>query len=310
VQDSQEKAKTSILAARVRVAQAEAALDLEKAGVQEIQREIEGVKVDLDKCRIRAPFAGRFEEHSVEAGEVVSPGLTLGRVYDLRYLRARVDVPDRYAPLVDPNSPLVGTYVTAAMPGARQSLAATVRIPGLPKLMGGTHSGVAMDAEIARVAQAADPRSNTFQVELRFENPGEALKEGILAEAQIDFLTYPEALVIPVKAVQVSDVGPRVFVVEQDSGQSVARVRDIEPISIREDRILVRGGLSPHEQLIVSGGKGLVDGEPVNVVIVDGELTTGDDRAAVAAAGESGEAAGFIKVPAGVAAGQQPGAAE
>jgi hypothetical protein len=128
--------------------------------------------------------------------------------------------------------------------------------------------------------------SNTFEVELRFENPGAALKEGILAEAKIDFLQVPEALVIPLKAIRVTDAGPRVLIVKNENGRSVARVRDIRPVSIHNDQILVRGGLAPHDQLIISGGKGVVDGEEVHVV--DGE----NDARTAAGAGRKGATQG------------------
>jgi len=271
-EDAVERSALSVQAAQVAVRQAEAGLELNLSQVAEADRQVEVLDVAVAKTHLLAPFAGRFEEPLLDVGDVVSSGQVVGRLYDLAWLRAAVDVPDRYAPLLDPSSPLVQKYIDVAMPGARQDLAATVTIPGMPKLTGGAHAGIELQAVIHRVAQAADAASNTFRVELRLQNPGEALKEGILAQARISFLSYEQATLIPLKAVQVADVGPRVLVVETVDGHDVARVRDIEAVSIQNDEVLIRSGLRAGDRLVVSGAKGVVDGEEVRVIVADGHV--------------------------------------
>jgi len=271
-QNALERAAVAVQAAQTRVRQTEASRDLDRSRVQEIQSAIAALKVTIGKATITAPFTGKLDEYLVEAGEVVATGQIIGHFYDLEKVRALVDVPDRYIPLLDRGNLLVDKYVSLAMPGAKQELRAHITIPGLPKLAGGAYAGVQLDATIDRVAQAADPASNTFRVELLLSNPGEALKQGMIVEAQIDFLRYDDALVIPLKAVQVTDAGPRVFVVADVSGHSIVQVRDVEPVSIEKETILVRGGLAEGDRLIVAGWKGLVDGEEVQVVIEDGHL--------------------------------------
>ena len=233
----------------------------------------------------------------MEAGEVISPGQPLGRLYDLSWLRAAVDVPDRYAPLIDTASPLVQRYIDLAMPGAVQDVTAAITIPGLPKLTGGTYAGIELPAEVHRVAHAASPSSNTVRVELRLQNPGGALKEGIIGQARITFLRYGRAIIIPLKAVQVAEVGPRVLVVEQSDGRWIARVRDIEPISIQDDEMLVRGGVTGGEHLVVSGAKGIVDGQEVLVVVADGHVV----QASTPGAGDGPAASGRNNVSPGEA---------
>ena len=265
------RAASAIRTSEARVEQSLALLELSRSRVREVERAVASLQVTLDKAMIRAPFAGRFDERLAEVGEVVSPGQLLGRVYDVEHLRVAVDVPDRYAPFLRDGSPLFEQYLSQAMPGARQKLKAVVQIPGLPRLTGGTHAGVELPAEIARVAEAANSVSHTFRVELRFPNPGLALREGMIVRAQIDLLAYAEAIVVPLSAVQVADVGTRALVVVADAqGRSIAQVRDIEPLSIRNDQVLVRDGLKSGDRLVVAGGRGVLDGEEVLVVMADG----------------------------------------
>ena len=117
-----------------------------------------------------------------------------------------------------------------------------------------------------------DAASNTFHVELRFENPGEALKEGMIVQARVDYLRYPDAITIPLKAIRVADVDPRVFVAERRDGKDFAAVRDVEPVAIKGESVLVSRGVAAGDRLIVAGMKGVIHGEEINVVMEDGVL--------------------------------------
>jgi hypothetical protein len=74
------------------------------------------------------------------------------------------------------------------------------------------------------------------------------------------------------RAVQVADIGPRVLVLEKRKGKDIAVVRNIEPVSIKDDLILVGTGVKAGDRLVIAGGKGVINGEEVNVIVEDGEL--------------------------------------
>jgi len=270
--DAISRAGIAVRAAKMQVVVAEAAADLSKTRILEVERQISAVRVTCAKTRLRAPFSGRLEEHLIETGETVAIGMPLAHLYDLSHIRAIVDVADRYVPFLDTNNPAVEAYVALAMPGAERAIRSRLVIPGLPRLTGGTYSGIELDTEIARISQSSDAASNTFRVELRMSNPGEALKQGMIAQAHIDYLLYPEAIVIPLRAIVVADVGPRVLVVERQEGREVAQIRDIQPISIRGDDVLVGAGINAGDRVIVAGGKGVMNGEDVNVIMSDGVI--------------------------------------
>lgn len=290
-EDAITRAAIGVRAAQAGIGEVEASLALSRGRLAEVQAQIATLQVTVAKTEIRAAVSGQFESFLAEAGEVLQVGQELGWIYDLRFVRAEVDIPDRYVPLLATGSDAVTTYLAHAMGGARRDLRVMVRIPGLPRLTGGNHAGVEFAAVVDRVAQAADPASNTFRVELRFENPAGALREGILAQADIEFLVYPEALVVPLRAIQVTEAGPRLLVVEERDGRTVAAVRRIEPTSIREDLVLVGKGLTPGEHVIVAGGKGVLDGEEVHVLVADGQSQprlTGSDSVLTAPPASSG----------------------
>jgi membrane fusion protein (multidrug efflux system) len=263
-------AALAVRSAEAEVEEARTGLALAGSTIGELDAAVHSLDVRTKKAKLRAPVSGRIEEHLVEPGEVVAAGALIAHIYDLDHLTAVVSVPDRYVAFLDQGNPAVAEYIRLNRPQAVQAVRTSIIVPGLPKLTGGESPGLELPAKIARIAQASDRESNTFKVELRFQNPAGALKHGVIARGRIEYLTYPEAIVIPVKAVQVTDAGPRVMVVELADGVNVARARDIEPASISDDELLVLGGLRAGDRLIVAGWKGLVAGQEVNVIVEDG----------------------------------------
>ncbi len=268
-----ESTRLGIQTAEVRVKEASINRDLAKARLVELKAAIASLKVQLKKTRLKAPISGRIEKHFIEPGEFIGAGDPLAHIYDLRFIRAIVNVPDRYIAFLDDKNPTTRTFIQMNMPHAEQRIRVQLILLGLPKLTGENGTGMAFDAEIARIAQASDPTSNTYQVELRLPNPGGALRHGMIARGKIEYLYYPLAIVIPVKSVQVTDEGPRVLVVEAEKDVQKVHVREIEPISIRKDQLLIGRGLTQGDRLIIAGWKGLVAGETVNVLVENGLFT-------------------------------------
>jgi RND family efflux transporter MFP subunit len=262
----------NIRSAELTIKEATAGIELAEARIVELEASIALLEYQIEKGRFKAPFSGRLDEHLVQSGEMVSPSAPIVNIYDLRYLRAVLNVPDRVVAFIDAENKGVKLFIKMNMPGAMQRIKASLIIPGLPKLTGGTEAGIELDADIARIAQSSDPESNTFKVELRLPNPGNALKHGMIVRSKLEFLYYPDAILIPVKAVQVTDTGPRVLVLNEENGTQIVNIRDINPISIQGSKIFIRGGLKQGDRLVIAGWKGLVGGEKVNVLVEDGNF--------------------------------------
>ncbi len=272
VEQNLNSAKLNIRSAEIASKEAVAEIELSEARMVELEASIDLLEYQIEKGKLKAPFSGRLEEHLVQPGEMVSSNITIVNIYDLHYLRATINIPDRYVAFLDSNNEGVKQFIRLKMPGAEQRIKAKLIIPGLPKLTGGTESGIELNADIARIAQSSDPESNTFKVELRLVNPGNVLKHGLIARSKIEYLYYPNAIIIPVKAVQVTDVGPRVLVVNEKDGAQIVTIRDINPISIHGSNIFIKGGLKKGDRLVVAGWKGLVGGEKVNILVEDGNF--------------------------------------
>ncbi len=272
--DSKERAGLAVEVAMAASSEALAAVEVARARMSEIDAAEGSLKVRLAKHTIAAPFGGIIEKHLAETGEVVKTGQPLTTIFDFSTIKALVNIPDRYVPFFDMDNPALASYVALVQPGATSRIEATLIIQGLPKLTGSKDGGLEIPAKITRVARAADPTSNTFEVELTAENPGGALRQGMIAEGRISFLHYEAAVIVPISAVQVTDEGPQVLVVEGANGAKAVSARMIEPLSISGDSVHIGSGLVEGDKLVIRGWKGIVPGEKVNVVVEDGKLAS------------------------------------
>jgi RND family efflux transporter MFP subunit len=272
--DSRERAALAVEVASAGANEALAAIDIAKARIAEVEAAENSLKVRLAKHTITAPFGGSIEKHLAETGEVVSTGQPLTLILDFSTVKALVSIPDRYVPFFDVDNPALAEYLSLQQTGAISKLSGALVIPGLPKLTGDKAEGLEIPATITRVARASDPTSNTFEVELTTENPGEALRQGMIANGHITFLHYKDAVVIPISSIQVTDEGPRVLVVEGSNGVKNVSARDVEPLSISGNSVHIGSGLAEGDKLVVRGWKGVVPGEKVNVVMEDGTLAS------------------------------------
>lgn len=303
IKESVTQAEAGLDSAGIQLEQAKARLSMSRAQVRETEAAIKTLKIDISKCELRAPVNGRLDEHLADPGEYTSPGRPVCRIYDLDHVRAFVQVPDRYISFLDAEAKGIDRFIKQKMDHLQRNIHAEILLPGMPVYAENRKNTIPIPAEIVRIAEASDPQSNTFTVELRATNTGKVLKHGILATAKIRYLTYEQAIVVPMSCIQVTDRGPRVLVIEEkpavednviynipntyewiavgtqqvlipviENKRSIARVRSIVPITIQKDSVLVSGELQAGDRLIISGWKGVMNGEEVNVVVRDGEL--------------------------------------
>lgn len=253
--------KPQLNAARAAVASAEAALAT--------------ARLNLERTRIRAPYAGRVLETAVDLGQVVSSGTTLGEIYavdvlevrlplqnrDLAYLRLpeeyRVEGHDSFQPRVEIHSSLIR-----------------------PEVWSG---------RVVQTEGAIDEASRQLHVLAQVDDPyGEKalgrvpLKVGEYVTARIEGIEIEDALLIPNRAIY---QGSYVYVVEQ----GVLQRREIEIGWQDEEQALITSGLEEGEQLVLTSLGQVVSGTPVRI---RGGAEPADGRAAAGSGRPDGRAAG------------------
>lgn len=194
----------------------------------------------LERTVIRAPVDGVFDERAVEIGEMVTPGLRVGRVVSAHRLKVTAGIPERFAPDL--------------RVGARARLTFDV----LP--------GQQVDGRVGFVGSTVNTQSRTFPVEIVLDNPGRVIKPHMVANVQVERQRMRNVLVVDQNVVMRTENGYQVFVVAERNGAVVAEARPVELGPSNENRVVILAGLSPGDRIITAGQRLVDHGSHVRIV--------------------------------------------
>src|SRR5574344_356184 len=188
--------------------------------------------------QIKAPFSGVVAAKNYENGEMYSGAMPILTVMQLNQLKAYINMPESYYPLVKK-----GMKVT---------------------LTSDTYEGKTFQASIYNVAPTVNSSTRTFEVELRVPNAGETLKPGMFARAKIS-LGQTSAVVVPYQSVlKTQGANERDVFVEKDGKAKRYTVTLGQRI---DDQVEIRcDSITEGDRLGTAGQARLVDGVKLNVV--------------------------------------------
>jgi RND family efflux transporter MFP subunit len=224
----------------------QAQVDAAKSALGAAKQKLEVAKADqqhyaalFDYARITAPYDGivtwRFSDTGalVQAGTSTMTGLPVVTVAEIDLLRLRIPVPERIAAIVK-----VGD-------------SADVQVQA---------TGEHFTGKIARLTGALDPSTRTMQVEIEVPNPTYLLRPGMYANVQLSAASRPDALTVPVEAIQRSDNKTSVLVVDPENK---VQSREVQVGVQSSNMVEILGGLSEGERVIVGNLGAYQPGEVV-----------------------------------------------
>jgi len=200
------------------------------------EAQVRQAELRLERSVIAAPIGGVALSREVEPGEVVSPGAPITELLRVDRLKAVAGVPEN--------------DVAAFRTGGE----ATIEVDAFP--------GRTFPGRIHLIAPAARGPSRTFQTEIAIDNPDGELRPGMIARVALVKRRLEGVIVLERDVLQDRDAGPVAVVAEG----AVARVRELTLGASEGNRVVVEKGLVPGELLIVSGQRGLIDGQALDVV--------------------------------------------
>ncbi len=200
--------------------------------------------LSLEKCTLTNLSPGVILDRQVEPGEVINPGQTLFKIADLDRIKVLVDLPERDGFAVRPGEQI--PFTLDALPA---------------RIFTGT---------VHFVSASADLLSNTFRVELAFDNRQTGLKSGLIARIKIDRGLIRQARVIPLQALIPEKGGYIAF--QAVEGRAVRRV--VKLLALIDTRALIAEGLETGDAVIIAGHRQVADG----VAIRPSESDPGDNR--------------------------------
>jgi membrane fusion protein, multidrug efflux system len=208
-----------------------------RSSVDSNTAQLENLNVQLSYCTIRAPITGRASMAAVKVGN---------------FVRA-ADAP--LATIIQ-TAPVYVTFMLPQgfLPDLRQALAnesASIQaiIPGDPRRANG---------QVTMIENSVDAPTGTVPVRATMPNTDELLWPGTLVTVGLTF-RQEEAVTVPSTAVQVSQTGTYVFVVNND----VATVRPVRVARVLGSDSVLASGLEGGETVVTNGQLLLSDGTRV-----------------------------------------------
>ena len=221
---------------------AEASLNDAKAGFAQANR-------DLARTTLRAPFNGLVRSERVDIGQFVSRGNSIATLYASDQAEVRLPIADRQLAFL--NLPM----------GHRGELPADEQ----PKVtLTAEYAGrqLTWHGHIVRTEAQIDTSTRMVHVIARVSNEDQEapLSVGLFVNADIEGLLAQDIVVLPRTALR---NGNRVLVVDDEDR---LRYRDIEPLRLYQDQVLIQSGLESGERVCLSPLQTAIDGMPVNPV--------------------------------------------
>lgn len=225
------------------VAAAKSQVDALQAQVGTAEQAVKSAELALADATLKSPMDGVVLARSIEIGTLATPGATAFVLADVSSVKAVFGVPD--------------TMMDRVKLGTRQTITAEA-VPGK------------LEGLITAISPSADPKSRTFSVEVTIPNPRERINAGMIATLTLA-AARPAAQVpvIPLSAVIRSTQSPdgyAVFVIEDQAGKSLARMRNVELGEAYGNMIGVKAGLNLGERVITTGATLIRDGWQVQVI--------------------------------------------
>jgi RND family efflux transporter MFP subunit len=232
-----------------------------RAALAAAEAELRKARLDLERTRITAPFAGRVRSKAVDVGQYLTPGQAVATVHAVDYAEVRLPVPDGELAFLDlPWSFRAGTTA----PGLEVTLAANLR--------GELYR---WPARIVRTEGELDPRSRMHYLVARVEDPyrrrgageGPPLLIGSFVGAEITGREVRDAVELPRTALRGED---RVWVVDEDQRLVF---RPVEILRTQAESVVIGGGLESGERVCVSALDFAVAGMAVRTEASEGSPT-------------------------------------
>ncbi len=200
------------------------------AAIASAKAQLSTAQLNLERTRIKAPYAGRVLEKSVDLGQVVSSGKSLASIYAVDYVEVRLPLSNRQLEFIDlPEQYRGGEYTSRSLPLV--TLSAQVG-----------RSRYQWQGKVVRVEGAIDSRSRQLFVVAQVEDPyslgpqgNPPLKVGQFVEAKIAGRKLEHVFVLPRSAVSQDQ---RILLITDD----VLQARSIEPLWSDRTSVVVAAG--------------------------------------------------------------------
>jgi RND family efflux transporter MFP subunit len=221
-------------------------LKMATADLEAAKAQLGKAKLNLDRCKIVAPFSGRVMEENADVGQYLRAGNPVGVIHSIAEAEVVIPLDDGYLQFLD--IPICSGHDNASSAEIIADFA------------GKEYS---WKGEVARTSGGVDNKSRRVDVILSVENPYHSteskpsLMEGMFVEAVIYGHSIEGAVEIPREALKDGNC----WIVEN----SKVVVREVEVLHFENETAIVRG-LVVGEKIVTSHLEVVTDGIEIKIV--------------------------------------------
>ena len=201
------------------------------------------VQAVIAQKTVRAPFSGEIGLRRVNVGQYLNAGDPIATLTDLDTLYVNFAVPQK--------------HLGQLRPGA------SVRIStdAFPARL--------FDARVTAIEPHVGERTRNVSAQATLSNPDHLLRPGMYAQVRLELPPQHDVLAIPDTAVQTSQDGETVAVVEQTDrdGVGTVAIRRVQTGARRDDRVAVLDGLHQGDVVVTSGQLRVAPGMRVKIAL-------------------------------------------
>jgi multidrug efflux system membrane fusion protein len=221
------------------------AVAVAEAQIKAGEATVRTAKLSWEYCTIRSPIDGRAGQRQVDVGNVVKPN-------------------DQSLLVIQRLDPIYAdfTITEADLGRVRQHMAdgtlkTQVWIPG--------EKGEPRGGELTFLDTSVQSGAGTVKLRATLPNADRHFWAGQFVNVRLVLEVKKGAVLVPAQAVQIGQVGPFVYVVNQGTKMSTAEMRPLQQGQRQGTHVVAESGVSAGEQVVTTGQKFLFPGAPVQV---------------------------------------------
>ena len=208
-----------------------------EAGIQTAQGNMEFRQNALNNMTIRASIDGIMDSKAVKIGQSITPDGVLGRIKDISQVDAVFEINQDIISDVK-----VGQKADLWLQGAADKI---------------------FQGKVSSVDLSADPASRVFKAKVRVANPTGELRPGVFAWVKLTADRQTAVITLPVELISGKEGTYSVFVNEN----GVARKKLVMLGEVTDNRVEVKMGIGPNDQIISTNLSTLQDGDAVTISV-------------------------------------------
>lgn len=225
------------------------ALRVADAALADAKVNFSQARQDLGRTEVRAPFAGLVRTEDVDLGQLVGRGAPIATIYANDQVEVRLPISDRQLAYLD-------------LPLGQQGAIEPLLQPTVTLRAEYAGRDIEWLGKVVRTEAAIDTSSRMIYLVAQVDADSQTtpLNVGLFVEAEIEGRQAQDIVVVPRTAMRNDN---QVLVVDENNR---LRFRDIDPLRLYQDSMLIENGILAGELICVSPIQTAIDGMTVTPI--------------------------------------------